>query len=75
MEKTFTLRYRTSDDWAHEHVREFKSIKEALTRAYDLSVGDLDVEVGDISINYERIDRQGIEEELLKIEYYEEMSW
>lgn len=72
METVYILRYRTSADWEQLHTETHKTLKGALESAYGLSIGDIGISIGDISINWERISHNEIEEELIKLEYYNE---
>jgi len=45
------LRYRTSDNWEKLHVVEVLTELEALELAYEYTIGDFGISIGDISIN------------------------
>lgn len=46
-----TLRYRTSDNWEKLHIVEVPTHLKALELAYEFSIGDFGISLGDISID------------------------
>ena len=46
-----TLRYRTSDNWEKLHVVEVPTHLKALELAYEFTIGDCGISLGDISID------------------------
>ena len=69
---TYTLRYRSSDDWAHQHNEEHDTFEAALESAYNMLIGDFGITFGDITINGASYTLDEIIEDLQRIEYYKE---
>ena len=72
MKTTYTLRYRSSDDWEQQITEEHDTFQSALEVAYHMLIGDFGITFGDFSINGEAYNSDSVIEELQRIEYYKE---
>ena len=61
-----TLRYRTSDNWEKLHTEELPTRAQALIRAYNFTIGDFGISIGDLSIDGIATNASEIEKELRK---------
>ena len=62
-----TLQYRTSDNWEILHSKECPTKFNALKIAYQFTIGDWGISIGDIIIDGNRYTHSEIEEELFKL--------